>query len=93
MEENTFLHILADKVTMGIFIYIGGKGCNFEDLLNTDVMKEEFKVLVETMEECGLIERIGDTVQLTEKGFKISGLCEELKELFEVPLKEREVST
>ncbi|MBU7045934.1 MAG: hypothetical protein HXS54_05810 [Theionarchaea archaeon] len=51
-------------------------------------MKEEFNVLIETMEECveecGLIERIGDTVQLTEKGKEFSELREGLKELIEV---------
>ena len=86
MEGNDlFLYVLSDRVSVAILTHIvNTKGCTLKDLLDTDAVKEEFNVLIETMEECGLIERIGDTVQLTEKGLKFSELREGLKELIEV---------
>ena len=84
-REDTFLHILSDDVTLAMLTRIVKTGgCTLKDLLDTDAVKEEFKLLIETMEECGLIERIGDTVQLTEKGKKFSELREGLNELIEV---------
>jgi predicted transcriptional regulator len=93
-REDSFLHVLSDEVTLGILTRIvNTKGCTLKDLLDADAVKEEFNVLIETMEEYGLIERIGDTVQLTEKGKEFSKLCEGLKEIMEKSKKEREVST
>ena len=94
MEGNDlFLRVLSDRVSVAILTRIVEmEGCTLKDLLDTDAVKEEFNVLIETMEECGLIERIGDTIQLTEKGKKYSELCEGLKKLIEVQ-KNGEVST
>ena len=84
-REDTFLHILSDDVTLAMLTCIVETGgCTLKDLLDADAVKEEFRLLIETMEEYGLIERIGDTVQLTEKGLKFSELREGLKELIEV---------
>ncbi|MBU7045885.1 MAG: hypothetical protein HXS54_05560 [Theionarchaea archaeon] len=89
MEGNdTFQHILSDRVTVTILTHIvNTKGCTLKDLLDADAVKEEFNVLIETMEECGIIERIGDTVQLTERGKKFSELREGLKEIIEIQKK------
>jgi predicted methyltransferase len=86
MEGNDlFLRVLSDRVSVAILTRIvETEGCTFKDLLDTDAVKEEFRLLIETMEECGLIERIGDTVQLTEKGKKFSELREGLKEIIEI---------
>jgi predicted methyltransferase len=92
-REDAFLHVLSDEVTLAILTHIvNTKGCTLKDLLDTDAVKEEFNVLIETMEECGIIERIGDTVQLTEKGKKYSELRKGLKEVIEIQ-KNGEVST
>ncbi len=94
MEGNdAFLYVLSDRVSVTILTRIvTTKGCTLKDLLDTDAVKEEFNVLIETMEDCGIIERIGDTVQLTEKGKKFSELRKGLKEVIEVQ-KNGEVST
>jgi predicted methyltransferase len=94
MERDVaFLHIMSDEVTLAILTRIvTTKGCALKDLLDIDAVKEEFEFLIETMEECGLIERTGDTVELTEKGEKYSELRKGLKEIIEIQ-KEREVST
>ena len=86
MEGNDlFLYVLSDRVSVAILAHIANtKGCTLKDLLDTDAVKEEFNVLIETIEEYGLIERIGDTVQLTEKGKKYSELRKGLKELIEI---------
>jgi predicted methyltransferase len=93
MERDVaFLHIMSDSVTLAILTRIvTTKGCTLKDLLDTDAVKEEFEFLIETMEKCGLIERTGDTVQLTEKGKKYSELHKGLKEIMEKSKKEREV--
>ena len=93
MERNdAFLHILSDDVTVAMLTRIVETGgCTLEDLLEADAVKEEFRTLVETMEEYGLIERIGDTIQLTEKGKKFSELREGLKEIIVKGKKEGEV--
>jgi predicted methyltransferase len=94
MEENdSFLHVLSDRMTLAILTHIvTTKGCTLKDLLDADAVKEEFRLLIETMEEYGLIERIGDTVQLTEKGKKYSELREGLKGIIEIQ-ENGEVST
>ena len=86
MEGNgSFLYALSDRVTVTMLTRIVETGgCTLKDILDTDAVKEEFRLLIETMEECGLIERIGDTVQLTEKGLKFSELREGLKEIIEI---------
>jgi predicted methyltransferase len=92
-KDDTFLHIMSDRVTLAILTRIvTTKGCTLKDLLDIDAVKEEFEFLIETTEECGLIERTGDTVQLTEKGKKYSKLRGGLKEIIEIQ-KEREGST
>jgi predicted methyltransferase len=84
-REDAFLHVLSDRVTVTILTRIvTTKGCTLKDILDADAVKEEFRLLMETMEECGLIERTGDTVQLTEKGEKFSELREGLKKLIEI---------
>ena len=91
-REDTFLQILSDDVTVAMLAHIVKTGgCFLEDLLDMDAAKEELRDVVETMEEYGLIERIGDTVQLTEKGKKYAELREGLKETIEKGKKEEEV--
>ena len=91
-REDTFLHILSDDVTLAILTHIVETGgCFLEDILEADAVKEEFNLLVETMEEYGLIEITDDTIQLTEKGKKFSELREGLEEIIAKGKKDGEV--
>ena len=91
-REDAFLQILSDDVTVAMLAHIVKTGgCFLEDILDMDAAKEELKDVVETMEEYGLIEITGDTVQLTEKGKKFAELREGLEETIEKGKKEGEV--
>jgi predicted methyltransferase len=91
-REDEFLQILSDDVTLAMLAHIVKTGgCFLEDILDMDAVKEELEDVVETMEECQLLERIDDTVQLTEKGKKYAELREGLEEIVEKGKKEGEV--
>jgi predicted methyltransferase len=91
-REDEFLQILSDDVTLAMLAHIVETGgCFLEDILDMDAVKEELEDVVETMEECQLLERIDDTVQLTEKGKKYAELREGLEEIVEKGKKEGEV--